>query len=73
MIKTIKDVVEARTGCKNIRLRFAAAGSYKEASETLGYFGLDDYYDGQTAGVTPKDEGVAIETEIGTLYSVAKI
>lgn len=73
MIKTIKDVVVARTGCKNIRLRFAAAGSYKEASETLGYFGLDDYYGGQTAGVTPKDKGVAIKTEIGTLYGLATI
>jgi len=73
MIKTIKDVVKARTGCGNIRLKMAAGGCYQEAPEILDYYGLDDYFEGQTAGVTPMDRGIAIETEIGRLYGIAEL
>jgi hypothetical protein len=73
MIKAIKDVVRTRTGCENIRLRVAVGFGYKEAPEIIDYYGLEDYFEGQTAGVTPMDHGVPIETEIGTLYGLAEI
>jgi len=73
MIKTIKDVVKTRTNCESIRLRVTVGFGYKEAPEIIGYYGLDDHFEGQTAGVTPQDPGVPIETEIGTLYGLAQI
>lgn len=73
MIKTIRDVVRDRTGCDRIRLRVAAGAGYREASEIIEYYGLEDHFEGRTAGATPFDPGVPIETEIGTLYGVAKL
>jgi hypothetical protein len=73
MIKTIRDEVRSRTGCENVRLRVTVGFGYKEAPEIIDYYGLDDYFEGQTAGVTPQDTGVPIKTEIGTLYGLAKI
>ncbi len=73
MLRTIKDVVQARTGCANIRLRVAAgAAGFKETREFIRDFGFADYF-GKTkvAGFGPWDKGVAIETEVGTLYGVA--
>ena len=34
---------------------------------------LDEYFKGKARGVAPVDEGVAIETEIGTLYGIKRI
>jgi hypothetical protein len=70
MIRTIKDVVQERTGCKNIRLR--VAGRLKETNEIFRDFKLTQYFNGQTARLNPFDKGVPIETEIGTLYGVAR-
>lgn len=72
MLRTIKDFVQGRTGCKNIRLRVAVGYGFNEASEIIKYFGLDHYFQGHTCRVGPFDKGVAIETEIGTLYGVAR-
>ena len=73
MLKTIKDVVEARTGCKNIRLRAGVGLRFKETEEYIKRFGLDEYFHGKAAGVAPIDEGIPIETEIGTLYGIKKV
>ena len=73
MIKAIKDVVQARTGCRNIRLRVAVGFGQSEAAEIIHQYDLDPYFEGKTAGITPLDRGVPIETEIGTLYGLAKI
>jgi len=73
MIKATKDVVQARTGCRDIRLRVAVGFGQREAAEIIQYFNLDKYFEGKTAGITPLDRGVPIETEIGTLYGLAKI
>jgi hypothetical protein len=72
MIRTIRDVVQERTGCNNIRLRVGAGLGTREADELIEYFKLDQYFDGKTARLTPFDRGVPIETEIGTLYGLAK-
>lgn len=73
MIKTIKDEVHKRTGCQNIRLIFCAGGGMMEAKEIIPYFQLDSYFDGKVRGTGPFDRGVPIETEIGTLYGLARV
>jgi len=73
MIKTIKDVVEEKTGCKNIRLRVATGFRIREPQEIIQHYKLDQYFKGQARPVRPIDKGVPIETEIGTLYGMAKI
>ncbi len=71
MVKRIKDVVEERTGCKNIRLRIAGGMGYKDAEEILEPYGLDRHFDGKAKVISLFDKGVAINTEIGTLYGIA--
>jgi hypothetical protein len=73
MLKTIKDVVEEKTGCKNIRLRVATGFRIREPQEIIQHYKLDEYFKGQARPVRAIDKGVPIETEIGTLYGVAKI
>jgi hypothetical protein len=73
MLKTIKDVVEAKTGCKNIRLRIATGFRIREPLEIAKEYKLDEYFKGQVRPVRAIDRGVPIETEIGTLYGVARI
>ncbi|AEF94767.1 hypothetical protein Desca_1925 [Desulfotomaculum nigrificans CO-1-SRB] len=73
MLKTIKDVIEARTGCKNIRLRAGVGLRFRETEEYIKRYGLDEYFNGKAIGVAPVDEGIAIETEVGTLYGIKKI
>ncbi len=73
MIKTIKDVVEESTGCRNIRLRVTTGFRIREPNEIIQHYKLNDYFNGNALGVRPIDKGVPIETEIGTLYGVAPI
>ncbi|MFM0156913.1 hypothetical protein [Paraburkholderia sediminicola] len=72
LIRTIKDVVEQRTGNRKIRLGFGCALNSIEALEVLPRFGLEEYFGGRTVHFGPYDKGVAIETEIGTLYGVGR-
>lgn len=72
MLKTIKDIIEARTGCKNIRLRAGVGLRFRETEEYIKRYGLDDYFNGKAIGIAPVDEGIPIETEIGTLYGLRK-
>jgi hypothetical protein len=73
MLKTIKDVVEGKTGCKNIRLRIATGFRIREPLEIAEEYKLNEYFNGQVKPVRAIDPGVSIETEIGTLYGVARI
>ncbi|WP_338827528.1 hypothetical protein [Neomoorella thermoacetica] len=73
MLKTIKDVIEARTGCKDIRLRAGVGLRFRETEEYIKRYGLDKYFGGKAIGVAPIDQGIPIETEIGTLYGIRKI
>lgn len=72
LLKAIRDVVERRTGCTDIRLRAGVGMRFRETEEYMKQYGLDEYYQGKVAGIAPIDEGVAIETEIGTLYGLKK-
>jgi len=72
MVKIIKDVVEEKTGCKNIRLRFATGEGLSEARQMIPQYGLDKHFD-RVVATWPFDKGVAIETDIGTLYGLKRV
>ncbi len=73
MLKTIKDVVQERTGTRKIRLRVCTGFRIREPDEIIRHYKLDEYFPRATAAVRPIDKGIAIETEIGTLYGIAKV
>ncbi len=74
MLKTIKDEIERRTGCKNIRLRAGVGLRFRETEEYIRRHGLDQHFGGGKAiGVAPIDQAIPIETEIGTLYGIKKV
>lgn len=74
LLKAIRDVVIEKTGCKNIRLRAGVGMRFRETEEYIKRYGLDTYYGpGKAKGVAPVDEGIPIETEIGTLYGIKAI
>ena len=72
MLKAIKKVVEEQTGCKNVRLRVAGGMGAKESEEVIEHFELERSFGKQVAGISAFDTGVPIETEIGTLYGLAR-
>jgi hypothetical protein len=73
MLKTIKEVIEERTGCKDIRLRAGVGLRFRETEEYIKRFGLDKVFGpGKARGMAPIDEGIPIETEIGTLYGIKR-
>ncbi|MDR1659362.1 MAG: hypothetical protein LBR94_03350 [Desulfovibrio sp.] len=74
MLKMLRDEIASRTGCSNIRLRAGVGLRFRETEEYIKAFGLDAHYGkGKTRGVAPIDEGIPIETEIGTLYGIKAI
>lgn len=72
LLKAIRDVIEERTGCRDIRLRAGVGMRFRETEEYIKRYGLDKYYKGKAIGIAPIDEGIPIETEIGTLYGLKK-
>jgi len=73
LLKTVRDVIAERTGTEDIRLRAGVGLRFRETEEYMKAFGLDKYYNGKVKGVAPVDEGIPIETEIGTLYGIKAI
>ncbi len=73
MIRTIHDTVKERTGCENIRLRVATGFRIREPEEIIRHYKLDEFFDGKARAVRAIDKGVPIETDIGTLYGVARV
>ena len=73
MLRTIRDFVETRTEAKEIRLRAGLGMRFRETEEYIKAHGLDRYFHGKAIGVAPIDEGVPIETKIGTLYGLRKM
>ncbi|OIQ55074.1 hypothetical protein [Neomoorella thermoacetica] len=73
LLKAIKDVIEKRTGCRDIRLRAGVGMRFRETEKYIKRYGLDTYYNGKATGVAPVDQGIPIETEIGTLYGIKKV
>lgn len=73
MLKTIKDTVEERTGCRYVCLRVCTGFRIREPDEIIKHHKLDEYFSRNAVAVRPIDKGVPIETDIGTLYGVAKV
>ncbi len=74
LIKATRDVIEEKTGCKNIRLRAGVGMRFRETEEYIKRYELDKYFGpGKTKGVAPVDEGIPIETEVGTLYGIKAV
>lgn len=73
MIKTIKEIVEQRTGCMNLRLRIATGFRLKEPDEVIEFFKLNELFDGKAVPALYIDQGVEIETPIGTLMGIKRI
>lgn len=72
LLKTIRDIVIERTGTTKVRLAMSSAGTKFEHLEIIPRFGLDEYFDGQAFAFGPNDNGIGIQTEIGTIYSVRR-
>lgn len=73
LIRKVKDLVEKKTGCRNIRLRFCCSISALEAKEIIPAFHLDALFDGKVKATGPFKKSVAIQTEIGTLQGLADV
>lgn len=72
MLKTIRDVIEEKTGVTNIRLRVGVGLRFKEGDEAIKRFKLDYHFQGKAAGIAPVDEPLAVDTEIGQMYVLKK-
>ena len=73
MLTALRDAVVERTGCANVRLVVIAWLGAKESDEIIEYYGLKERFDGRVRGATPMDQGVPIETAMGTLYGLRKV
>jgi hypothetical protein len=73
MLKTLRDVVEERTGNDNLRLVVIAWLGFKESEEIIDFYGFEEAFKGKVRGATPFDRGIPIDTELGTLYGLAKV
>lgn len=72
MLKVIRDVIEERTGTREIRLRAGVGLRFRETEEYIRRFKLDEYFGGKAKGMAPVDEGLPIQTEFGTLYGLKR-
>ena len=73
LLRAVRDVIAARTGTENIRLRAGVGLRFRETEEYIKRYKLDEHYKGKATGVAPIDEGVEIKTEIGSLYGIKAI
>lgn len=73
MVRTIKEIVEQRTGCTNIRLRIATGFRLKEPEEIIRHYELDEMFNGKATPALYIDRAVAIDTAIGPLMGIHAI
>lgn len=73
MLKAIKNNIQARTGCEDVRLMVGAYKGFREADEVISHFDLKRVFDGKVYGYGPYDKDIPIETEIGTIYGIKKL
>jgi hypothetical protein len=72
MLRTIRDEVEHRCHTSNIHLCVGAGMRFREPEEYIQKYELDKYFHGKAFGMAPVDQGLPIETEIGTFYAVRR-
>ena len=74
LIKATRDAIIEKTGCRDVRLRAGVGMRFRETEEYIRRYQLDEYFGpGKTKGVAPIDEGIPIETEVGTLYGIKAV
>ena len=73
VVRTVKEIVEQRTGCTNIRLRIATGFRLKEPEEIIEHYELDQMFGGKVSPALYIDRAIAIETPIGKLMGIRKI
>lgn len=73
MLKTIKAVVEERTGNANVRLRLVMYKTPIEGPEAEAHFHLREAFGNKVESTCAFDKGVAIETQIGTMWGIEKV
>jgi hypothetical protein len=73
LLRAVRDVIAERTGTEDIRLRAGVGLRFRETEEYIKRYKLDEHYKGKARGIAPIDEGLAIETEIGTLYGIKAV
>ncbi|WCK52578.1 hypothetical protein PP175_14150 [Aneurinibacillus sp. Ricciae_BoGa-3] len=72
LLRTVHDVIKERTGAKEIRLRAGVGLRFRETEEYIKRFDLKSHFGRLARGMAPIDEGIPIETEIGTLYGLKR-
>lgn len=72
MLRTIRDEVEHRCHTSNIHLCIGAGVRFREPEEFFQKFQLDQYFHGKRFIAAPVDQGLPVETEIGTFYVVRR-
>ncbi len=60
MVKTIKEVIERKTGCSNIRLRVATGFRIREPEEIIRHYKLDEFFKGKASPALFLEKGVPI-------------
>lgn len=73
MLKGIKEAIERKTGCRDVRLMVGAYRGFRESREVIDHYDLKSRFGNKVYGYGPYDKGVPIETEIGTLYGIKKL
>ncbi|MBV9841189.1 MAG: hypothetical protein JOY99_06605 [Sphingomonadaceae bacterium] len=72
MVKTIREVVIERTGCRKVSLRLAIYRGFREADEVAEHFGFEEAFEGSVHGLGPFDPGVEVDTAIGPMYLIKR-
>ncbi len=72
MLGALREAIRERTGCEDVWLGVAAYRGFRESREVIEAFRLEELFEGRVFGFGPYDRGVAIETEVGTLYGIEK-
>lgn len=73
MVKTMKKVIEERTNNQRVRIVLAMYRTPSEVDEVMEYFNLKDEFDCEIIGCGPFDDGIPIETCIGTVWGLKKV
>ncbi len=73
MLEAIKNNIQTRTRCQDVRLMVGAYKGFREADEVIAHHDLTRVFDGKVYGYGPYDKDMPIETEIGTVYGIRKL
>ena len=73
MLKALKETIESKTGCRDVRLMVGAYRGFRESEEVIEHYNLKARFGKKVYGYGPYDKGIPLETEIGTLYGIKKL